>query len=182
MHSKLIRYGRIPLLLSLLALVMSVPTLLAHGGGTLRVDAAPAGPYELSIWTLPEPLQVGEVTHVTAFLFDREIGDATDGIVLDADIEVVFQPADGEAITIPATHDNADLKYLYEAELELPSAGTWEIVVNAAAPKGSGSASFTAEVAPAGGPNWTLIGGIAIGLMVVLWLVWQQMQAGKENG
>lgn len=152
--------------------------LLAHGGGTLQVDAAPVGPYELSVWTLPDPFQAGEAAHVTIYLFDPSIGDATDGIVLDADVIVTFRPATEDAIpiTVSATHENATLKYLYEADAELATPGDWEITIDASAPKGNGRIQLTLPVVPAGGPNWTLIGGAAIGLVALLWIGWQSRQ------
>lgn len=183
MTMKVTHWPKTAVLLIILIILATPAALLAHGGGTIQLDAVPVGPYELSIWTSPDPLKAGETAHITAFLFDESIGDAVDGIVLGADITVTFIPPDGQGdpIVVSASHSDADLKYLYEAEALLPVKGEWEIVVNANGPKGGGEASFTIPVESAGGINWTLVGGIAIAVVVIGWLVWQQRQSKVEG-
>lgn len=48
----------------LLLLVLSWPTRVAtHGSGTPRLVNIIAGPYRLWVWSLPDPIRVGE-THI----------------------------------------------------------------------------------------------------------------------
>lgn len=147
-------------LLALATLVSAAPAQ-AHGGGTPQLVQAPAGAYEIYTWTNPDPARVG-VVHVTVALVEP----ATQQPVLNTAVQVLAQLADsGQEAAAPATHDNATIRTYYEADLELPSAGRWQITVAHSDAANSGSASFDLEVQPAAF-NWRPIAmGAALALI-----------------
>ncbi|MFZ2360109.1 MAG: hypothetical protein WA040_12275 [Anaerolineae bacterium] len=153
--------------LALAALTGAAPAQ-AHGGGTPQLVQAPSGPYEIYTWTNPEPPRSGLV-HVTVALVDP----ATQQPVLNADVQIVATP-DGESqpVAAPATHQNAVIKTYYEADLELPTAGPWQISVVHSDRGGSGSADFTLNVQPAA-RNWrpVAIGAVLAVIAVAAWFI-----------
>ncbi len=121
---------------------------------------APSGPYEIYTWTNPNPARAGLV-HVTVALVEP----ASQQPVLNADVRIVAAPSDGsQPVSVPATHENAVIKTYYEADLDLPAAGTWQFTVSHSNAAGSGSASFDLDVQPAAF-NWR---PIAIGAVLAL--------------
>ena len=158
-----------PLLaLALSALASATPTQ-AHGGGTPQLVQAPSGPYQVYAWTNPDPPRAG-VVHVTVALVDP----ATQQPVLNANVQILAAPGTGrEPVSAPATHENAVIKTYYEADLDLPSTGPWQITVAHSDAAGSGSAAFALDLQPAG-RNWRPIASgavlalIAIGAWYVL--------------
>ncbi len=156
------------LTLALVALAGAAP-IQAHGGGTPQLVQASSGPYQLYTWTDPDPPRAGPI-HVTVALVDP----ATQQPVLDANVQIVATPGEGsQPVTALATHENAVIKTYYEADLDLPAAGTWQVTVAHSDTAGSGSAGFALDVQPAA-RNWRPIGigavlaVIAIGAWFVL--------------
>lgn len=149
----------------LLAVAVAAPVALAHGGGTPQLVEELAGPFEIFAWTNPEPARVGTF-HVTVALVEP----ATDQPVLNAGVLVRAAPAGveiaGSPLVAPATHENATIKTYYETDLEIPTAGPWQVTVAYTGTNGteSGSASFSVEVQEAG-TNW---GRIALGVVLVI--------------
>jgi hypothetical protein len=141
----------------------------AHGGGVPQLVQTPSGPYQLYAWTNPNPARAG-VVHVTVALAEP----ASQKPVLNADVQIMAAPGDGgQPVSVPATHENAVIKTYYEADLDLPAAGTWQFTVSHSDAAGSGSASFELDVQPAAF-NWrpiaigAVLAVIAIGAWVVL--------------
>lgn len=158
-----------PLLALAFTALASAAPIQAHGGGTPQLVQTPSGPYQLYTWTNPDPPRAGLV-HVTVALVDP----ATQQPVLDADVQIVATPSeDSQPVTTLATHENAVIKTYYEADLDLPAAGSWQITVAHSDAAGSGSAGFALDVQPAA-RNWRPIGigavlaVIAIGAWFVL--------------
>jgi hypothetical protein len=159
---KLDFFGEVQLLRALLLLLVCAPTgtALAHGGGTPQLVQAPSGPYQVYAWTNPDPARVGTL-HVTVSL----VQPATQKPVLDANVQVLAQASDdGQTASALATHENAVIKTYYEADLDLPAAGLWQITVAHSDAAGSGSASFSLDVQPAAF-NWR---PIAIGAVLAV--------------
>lgn len=151
--------GLLGLALALAAIVGATPAS-AHGGGTPQLVQAPSGPYQVYAWTNPDPARVGTL-HVTVSL----VQPATQEPVLDADVQILATAADGgQTASAQATHENAVIKTYYEADIDLPAAGSWQIMVAHNDAAGSGSASFDLDVQPAAF-NWR---PIAIGAVLAV--------------
>jgi hypothetical protein len=148
------------LITALLAILASAAPAGAHGGGTPQLVQAPSGPYQVYAWTNPDPARAG-VLHVTVSLVEP----ASQQPVLGADVQILAQwGEESPSIAAPATHENALIKTYYEADIELPTAGAWQITVAHSDAAGSGRASFPLEVKPATF-NWR---PIAIGAVLAL--------------
>ncbi len=156
-----------------MGLPLAVSTAWAHGGGTPQLANADAGPYWVSVWTQPDPLQVGEA-HITVAV--SEPGVAHDGHreagapVLDAVVELRFERLDrpGETATALATHEGAANKLFYEADLAFPDAGHWDVRILVQGPDGEGSASFDSQVSSPNSFNWPYVIGLGLlGVVVV---------------
>lgn len=175
---------RTRLLMALLALAFSALACAApaqaHGGGTPQLVQTPSGPYQLYTWTNPDPARVGTL-HVTVAL----VAPATQQPVLNADVQIQALQANQESqpITTSATHANAVIKTYYEADLELPDAGPWQITVAHSDAAGSGSASFALDVQPAA-RNWRSFGVAAVLAVIALgaWFMLRNPQVpGTSN-
>ena len=95
-----------------------------------------------------------------------------EGVVLNANVEIVFQSENNEPIIIKATHENATIKFFYEADTELSQEGIWEITTNIIGTKGDGNATFNIEVAPPRKINWGIIGSISIISLILVYMAW----------
>jgi hypothetical protein len=140
----------------------------AHGGGVPQLVQTASGPYHLYAWTNPNPARAG-VVHVTVALTQP----ATQQPVLDANVQIVATPSEGsQPVLVQATHENAVIKTYYEADLDLPAAGTWQFTVSHSDAAGSGSASFDLDVLPAT-RNWRpiAIGAVLAVIALGAWFV-----------
>jgi len=160
-----------------LALTLPLPLAspaLAHGGGVVQLANAEAGPYLVSVWTQPDPPKVG-LWHVTVAVMEPPAPGETSEPVLDAEVTIrlVSMEQNGEVLTAPATRQGASNKLFYEADLELPAEGQWQVEILVEGPAGAGSAGFEITALPAASRiNWTLVGGIALTLLTGGWLAW----------
>ena len=148
----------------------------AHGGGVPQLTNAEAGPYQVSVWTQPNPLQAGEA-HFTVSVSEPPASDAGEGRagspVLGATIELQLKLAEEpeqQALAVLATHEAAVNKLFYEADVELPEAGQWQVTYSVEGPAGSGSTGFEIEVVSASGVNWILFGGLGLVLLAAGWV------------
>ena len=173
-----------------LILTVSPRTVQAHGGGAPQLTNADAGPYLVSAWTQPDPIRVGEL-HITVAVSeppqpgdtDRETGD----LVLDATVSVGVDPVNqaGETLIVPATRDNAVNKLFYEADLELPAEGQWQVDILVEGPAGAGNTGFAVEALPPSGINtllglgWPLWAGLGLVIIAAGW--WFQMSRDRKT-
>ncbi len=143
----------------------------AHGGGVIRIAAAPLGPYQLSVWTAPEPPRVGRI-HVTVGL-----AAATDGTPVTGETVRVtaYGPEGTSPVSGMATHEGALIPVLYEADLFVSTPGAWRFEVTVA---GVGSADFSLQVIEAA-PNWTLYGLIGVAVVVGAWML--MLRGGRQR-
>ncbi len=172
----------------LLGLILGLPVgvVRAHGGGVPQLTNAEAGPYWVSAWTQPDPLQVGQA-HITVAVSEpgeslggrREAGSP----VLDATVQVRFEPLDhaGEPLVVPVTHKGAVNRIFYEADLELPQTGRWQAVIAVEAPDGTGSASFEVHVAPPQASNWIWVIGLGLVAVAAIGMT-QKLRARQSRG
>lgn len=145
-----------------------------HGGGRPQIVREPAGPFLVSVWSLPDPLTVGEVNLIVLVTSSEE--GSLDQYVLDADIGLALtHDRSGEVVTAQATHDEAVNKLFYESYFDVESGGGWTGEVTVTAGGQSGTAEFPLEIEgpePAG-INWTLYGGIAVAVVAGGWFLLQ---------
>jgi hypothetical protein len=159
----------------------------AHGGGKPQLTNSPAGPYVISVWTQPEPVRVGEFHITIAVAEQSETREAAD-LVLDATVRVQVQPLDPslESLSAFATRESAVNKLFYEADLELPSAGRWQVLISVEGPAGAGATTFDIEALPAStlysllGLGWPLWGGAALATLSIGWLFYTFRSSRSE--
>ncbi len=112
-----------------------------HGGGFQLTRREIAGPYELVLGTIPDPLVVGE-----AILILSVANPDTGARVLNADVTITpTGPGEASASSLIAGPDSYD-PTLYEARAELDAEGRWVFTIDVSAHAGTGSASFAYDV------------------------------------
>ena len=124
------------------ALALStIDSVSGHGGGFQLTRREIAGPYELVLGTIPDPLVVGE-----AILILSVANPDTGARVLNADVTVTPEsPASANVASLIAGPDSYD-PTLYEARAELDAEGRWMFTIDVSGQAGTGSASFAYEV------------------------------------
>jgi len=146
---------------------------LSANGGTLQLSRAPAGPFDLTVFTSPTPLRVGPAD-VSVAVERADSGD----VEPNARVIVLAEPVgrEGARTAYEASHERATDPSFYAADVSLTSVGRWRfevLVQNAAA---EGSASFEADVPPPStplSPRLTLVGVVGLlAMAVVLGLRW----------
>lgn len=156
-----------------LALLMIPLSVGAHQGGgsrKVRLDRAPAGPYLLRVVTSPFPPTVGR------YSVEIRASEAVSGILLTGlDVRLRAQLTSDPTVVIEAqaTHHHAVFSTDYAAELEIPSPGIWEIIVQVSGEPGSAEISYLDRFA-----RPTSISGIlavaapvlAVGSLIVVYL------------
>lgn len=162
----------------------STPDAWAHAGGVPQLSNAEAGPYRVSVWTQPDPLRVGQVDIVVA-VAEPPAPDATveevGALVLDAVVKVELKPVGqaGETLAAFATHEASTNKLFYEAILELPAEGRWQVNISVEGAAGSGNADFEVQVLPPLGFNWFLLGGFGLILLATGWIIMRSKTPGN---
>ncbi len=170
-------------------LLLSYGNVLAHGGGTPLLTNEPVGPYQLYVWSSPEPLRVGEV-HMTFALVlppdgnqpvdESALFNDLDQVVTQADIDVTFNTSslsgsgEGtgaiEPIKVKALPSSINPLY-YEIDTEIPVAGVWQISVDVAGDLGAGATSFQGQVEEALLLNWRVVLTVAAILFILILIV-----------
>jgi hypothetical protein len=151
-------------LLAASLLLLLVPLVTAHGGGAPQLINEPAGPYWLSVWTSPDPPQVGKPLHLTLGVAEPGTGREAGPPVLGATVIATLTPGQGSAapVRVTATNANAANRLFYEADVVLAEPGEWAVRIDVDGPAGTGTTSFDLEAVEAGGPNWLLWGGSGV--------------------
>ena len=149
----------------------------AHGGGFQLSKRASAGPYNLTIGTIPDPPTVGEAILIIE-VTDPDTGDRVRGL----DVTIVPsgpESSEGDPDTLDGIADSYD-PTLYETRAELPSAGPWTFNVIVDGQAGRGEALFAYDV-----KRVNPIGGIItlLTLLAFLTVIGLSMRAFlKERG
>ena len=127
------------------------PTTCADGGRLVGVERANG--WLISIFVAPDPPRVGAVD--VSVLLQRE-GD--NALIEDADVAVSLHLHNetSQAVSGPATHEQATNKLLRSALLPLPTAGRWQGIVHCAAEGQEAEVEFSIDVAESL-PAWTAI-------------------------
>ena len=129
----------------------------AHGitGGAPQLLDQPVGQYFVSVWTAPVPAAVGAL-HVTIALHGGPAG----GVVVGAGIEVIVRDKTGAVLATVLAREGDANKFFYEADVDMPAAGEFDVEVLVKEPRAAGSAYFALLVgadalrAPTPGRGW----------------------------
>ena len=119
---------------------LSADRVSAHGGGFQLTRPAQAGPYEILLGTIPDPLIVGE-----AILILQVADQDTGARVSNLRVDVTPASPNGSAPAIPFGPDSYD-PTLYEARATLDDDGAWTFTISVSGADGGGSATFDYEV------------------------------------
>ncbi len=163
------------LAVTLIGLLVVASPAAAHTEGVMQLAAEPAGPYMLTVWTSPDPAEVGEL-HVAIAVVLAE--DASP--VLEADVLVRLTPEDGGPIVSgPATVENSENKFLHEAILDVDYGGTYlvEVLVEGA-DGGAGEASFPLVVEGRPVLNLPMI-VLTVGLVTIVVFLIRRYRLGR---
>lgn len=107
-----------------IALAWSALTIGAHAdGGTVQFEKA-AGPFVITVFTTPSPLRAGPVD-ISLMIQSRESQQP----VLDCQPSVQLRKEGATSILSEATHEAAQNKLLYAAQVNVPEPGPWELEV-----------------------------------------------------
>jgi len=110
-------------------------------GGTVQFEK-PAGPFVITVFTTPSPLRAGPVD-ISLMVQDRENRQP----VLDCQALVQLRKEGAMSVRSGATHEAAQNKLLYAAQVNLSEPGPWELEV--AIEHGSDSINVAGQIAVA---------------------------------
>jgi hypothetical protein len=167
------------LVMGMICLLLAAPVrpLAAHSGGTIQLSAAPAGEFELTVWTAPEPVRVGELHVIVGVAIS---GDGA--LLVDDALTIRVTAASGLSapVTAVASREQSDNKFLYEAELILTDSAWYQVTVAVSHPDhDGGEVFFNIEALPAGAVNVSYAWLAAVPVAaVILWLFWRRRGAG----
>ncbi len=124
---------------------------------------ASAGPYNLTIGTIPDPPTVGEAILIVE-VTDPDTGER----IVNMGVTIVPRGPEGSGGASDTLYGIADSydPTLYETRAELPSAGPWTFEVRVDGSAGSGDALFTYDV-----KQVNPIGGIITLLTLLAFLI-----------
>lgn len=107
----------------MLILLLMLPATSNGDGGIVQISEL-NGPWRITLFSSPTPLRAGPVD-LSIMVQHPE----TDESVLDATVNLMLQPIDGQgdAILVEATRRDATNKLLYAALLDLPASGRWQV-------------------------------------------------------
>ena len=159
----------------------------AHNGGEPRLVDVEAGDFRLSVWTLPVPLETGELNFIV-FVAESSTEDENAFVrantpVLDANIQLIIEPNDGgEPLVVKPDHERATNKLFYESYFDLVEEGNYTALVSVESGGRSGEAEFSFELAQGLIEiNWFRYSGIAVLVVAVGWFIWQLQQDRLED-
>lgn len=122
------------------------------------------GPYKVSVWTSPAPLRVGRM-HLSV-----GITRAQDSApILDTHVHLRAYPIDHQGNEISTVLSRSNM-FLYDADLEMPHAGQWEITLQVEGKEGSERTAFKLKVEPPEKINWPFVVASAA-FFILLWIV-----------
>ncbi len=160
----------------LLLFAFTWPTaVIAHGGGTPQLVNATAGPYHLWVWSMPEPVRLGEM-HISMAIAQPAPATALDVQLVLAPTDVASQP-----IAQMANRQVRLFEEYYEADFMLPTAGQWHADITINGPAGVATAQFPFIVLPPHRINWTLVLWSVLAFAGLIGVIWIRRSAGLAN-
>jgi len=164
--------------MTMLAGLLMLSRSVAANGGQVRVANQPIGPYEVTVFTSPVPLQTGTVD--VSVLVQRA---DTKAIVEDAVIVLIVEPAaGGPAQRYPVTREQATNKLYYAAEFPISEPGEYRFSLEIRGPEGAGAIAFTAQVERASATfwrTWWFWAVVGIGAIALLWWIFRSPAPGS---
>ena len=117
----------------------------AYGDGGALLRRQDAGPFTVSLFASPQPLETGRA-EVSALVQQRETAE----VLLDAvtDLDAVPLDSDGLAQHVRLASANAGNRLLQAADLQLSQPGRWRLTVRARRGKDVGQMSMECTVLP----------------------------------
>lgn len=154
----------------LLLLAISWPaSATAHGSGTPRLVNVLAGPYRLWVWSLPDPIRVGETHFIVAV--EESTAPAAQPLTPAAIAVQITISARNQAqapFTLATSKQDRFLQTYYETDFPMPAVGEWQATVQVSGPAGVGSATFAFASLPPQQVNWELVIGGGIMLLALI--------------
>jgi hypothetical protein len=143
-------------------------------GGRLRLGRVEAGPYLVSVWTQPDPPRVGRLD-VSVAVMQPPGGDP----VLDANV-MVSVVRDGRGPTpVPAPRGAGGNLLLHHAEIELATAGAWQVTVAVSGSRGAGAVEFPLTAQPPS-PLLRVIAAVGVAALAG-WLLWRRLTRRRSH-
>lgn len=128
------------------ALCLFSATLCAFAdGGEIRLHKQ-AGPFVVTLFTMPEPLSEGPADFSVAVERQGSLG-----LLQDAQITLVLSQLNmpsGDTLVLPATHRAATSRFLQAANFRLPHPGIWNLRVIVSHGSEAGECSGLVDVLP----------------------------------
>jgi hypothetical protein len=154
----------------------------AHLGGTPLLINEPAGPFLVSVWSLPNPLVANQEANLIVAISEPTAEARAGVVILDAEIAIELTQG-GEQLWVYPSHDEATNKLFYEGYFTFPTDGTWAGSISLNKDGETGTATFSATVAPgeATGINWLWVGVTAVFLIGIGWFMWQQKSSAQPQ-
>lgn len=151
----------------------------AHGETVLIVDDVISGPYLFRVGIVPTKPTVGTLRVNT--LIQPAEGDApiSDGkIVISA-----IGPESGTSIGPVRASNSLEAPQLFEASIDLTVIGAWTMTISADSSLGKATLDIPLEVTEntGGGLNFLIILIIAALAVIIVALVWSQLQRGRDS-
>jgi hypothetical protein len=119
----------------------AIPGAQAHGAFAQFTKAS--GPFVITVFTAPSPLRPGPVD-ISLLIQNRE----DEQPVLDCVALVQLRKDDATSIRSEATHEAAQNKLLYAAQVKVPESGVWELEAAITHESGSADVGGAFTVAP----------------------------------
>ena len=149
----------------------------AHTEGKMQLASAPAGPYRLTVWTSPDPAEIGELHVALAVVTDEDASPVLDARVL---VELVPE-GQGEALISLATTDDSENKFLYEAVFDVVDPGRYVVNLIVQGEEGVGSGvAFDLDVEGSSGFNWLYLIPIVL-IVAAAGLLWYALRRPTED-
>lgn len=165
-------------ILVLLAAFLGGSLALHADGGTLQFRK-PAGPFTLTLFSMPVPLRVGAAD------LSVLVQDSQNNALVDGSVTIRVSKADERDIFEKATTRQATNKLLYAAPIELPRAGKWRVQIRVLRGGISGTTEGEIEVLPEEPPLesfWFYFAVMPLGILLFVlnqWLKRQQHRTRK---
>lgn len=164
----------------LLLLAVSWPaSATAHGSGTPRLVNGSAGPYRLWVWSLPDPIRVGEA-HFSVAVEETTPSPST---ATPFTVQLTLSALDHSrpSFTLATSQQDRFLQTYYETDFTMPAVGEWQATVHVNGPAGVGTATFPFSVLPPQRINWAVVLWGTVMLVAIIGSTWLNRHPSKAQ-